>query len=99
MVAGANTYGDAATRASRGRRMLMAIQRGFCVMNCWSPVNLMTAIVSTAVPAAPSAIRSPANTVRSVDSRLRLPATAREPAPGLRDPGPSRERDDGSGSS
>jgi hypothetical protein len=33
--------------------MLMAIYRGFCVMNCWSPLNLMTAVVSTAVPAAP----------------------------------------------
>jgi hypothetical protein len=53
MVGGANTHGDAQTRAARGRRMLMAIQRGFCVMNCWSPLNLMTAIVSTAVPAAP----------------------------------------------
>ena len=31
----------------------MAIYRGFCVMNCWSPLNIMTAVVSTAVPAAP----------------------------------------------
>lgn len=53
MVGAANTHGDAQSRAARGRRMLMAIQRGFCVMNCWSPLNLMTAIVSTAVPAAP----------------------------------------------
>ncbi len=36
-----------------GRRMMMAIYRGFCVMNCWSPLNLMTAVVTTAVPAAP----------------------------------------------
>jgi len=53
MAVGANTYGGAEARASRSRRMLVAIQRGFCVMNCWSPLNLMTAIVSTAVPAAP----------------------------------------------
>ena len=33
--------------------MLMAIYRGFCVMNCWSPLNIMTAVVSTAVPGAP----------------------------------------------
>jgi hypothetical protein len=40
-------------RVIRGRRMLMAIYRGFCVMNCWSPLNIMTAVVSTAVPGAP----------------------------------------------
>jgi hypothetical protein len=43
----------APARALRARRMLMAIYRGFCVMNCWSPLNIMTAVVSTAVPAAP----------------------------------------------
>ena len=53
MVAAANTAGGQEARAARRRRMLMAIQRGFCVMNCWSPLNLMTAIVSTAVPLAP----------------------------------------------
>jgi hypothetical protein len=45
--------GSEAIRALRTRRMLMAIYRGFAVMNCWSPLNLMTAVVSTAVPAAP----------------------------------------------
>ena len=54
MVMRANTAagGSEATRTLRARRMLMAIYRGFCVMNCWSPLNLMTAVVSTAVPAA-----------------------------------------------
>ena len=57
MVARANTLeaagGVAEVQALRGRRMLMAIYRGFCVMNCWSPLNIMTAVVSTAVPDAP----------------------------------------------
>jgi hypothetical protein len=56
MVARANDADDTITpaaRAVRGRRMLMAIYRGFCVMNCWSPLNIMTAVVSTAVPTAP----------------------------------------------
>ena len=56
MVARANdadTATAAPARALRSRRMLMAIYRGFCVMNCWSPLNIMTAVVSTAVPAAP----------------------------------------------
>jgi hypothetical protein len=57
MVMRANTLqaagGSPEVQQLRGRRMLMAIYRGFCVMNCWSPLNLMTAIVSTAVPAAP----------------------------------------------
>jgi hypothetical protein len=57
MVMRANTIaaagGSEATRKLRTRRMLMAIYRGFAVMNCWSPLNLMTAVVSTAVPAAP----------------------------------------------
>jgi hypothetical protein len=43
----------APARTLRARRMLMAIFRGFSVMNCWSPLNIMTAVVSTAVPAAP----------------------------------------------
>ena len=37
----------------------MAIYRGFCVMNCWSPLNLMTAVVSTAVPEAPMRLLMP----------------------------------------
>ena len=53
MVSRANRAGSAEQRAIRARRMLMAINRGFCVMNCWSPLNIMTAVVSTAVPAAP----------------------------------------------
>jgi hypothetical protein len=53
MVGRANRAGPAVDRAARARRMLMAINRGFCVMNCWSPLNIMTAVVSTAVPAAP----------------------------------------------
>jgi hypothetical protein len=64
MVMRANTLeaagGSADVRAIRSRRMLMAIYRGFCVMNCWSPLNLMTAVVSTAVPAAPMRILLPA---------------------------------------
>lgn len=57
MVTRANTLeaagGSPEVRTLRARRMLMAIYRGFCVMNCWNPINLMTAVVSTAVPAAP----------------------------------------------
>jgi len=34
------------------RRMLLGAYRGFAAMNCWSPLNIMTAVVSTAVPAA-----------------------------------------------
>ena len=56
MVVRANTLqaagGIPAVRALRARRMLMAVYRGFATMNCWSPLNLMTAVVSTAVPAA-----------------------------------------------
>lgn len=63
MVMRANTLlaagGSEATRALRTRRMLMAIYRGFAVMNCWSPLNLMTAVVSTAVPAAPMRLLLP----------------------------------------
>jgi hypothetical protein len=43
----------------RARRMLLAIYRGFAVMNCWSPLNIMTAVVSTAVPAAPMRLLLP----------------------------------------
>jgi len=62
MVARANdadTFTPAPARALRARRMLMAIYRGFCVMNCWSPLNIMTAVVSTAVPAAPMPLLLP----------------------------------------
>ncbi len=58
MVMRANTLaaaGTEAVRSLRARRMLMAIYRGFAVMNCWSPLNIMTAVVSTAVPGAPMA--------------------------------------------
>jgi hypothetical protein len=62
MVARANdadTATAAPARALRARRMLMAIYRGFCVMNCWSPLNIMSAVVSTAVPAAPMPLLLP----------------------------------------
>lgn len=63
MVMRANTLasagGSADIRAIRTRRMLMAIYRGFSVMNCWSPINIMTAVVSTAVPAAPMRLLLP----------------------------------------
>jgi hypothetical protein len=62
MVARANdadTTTAAPARALRARRMLMAIYRGFCVMNCWSPLNIMTAVVSTAVPSAPMRLLLP----------------------------------------
>lgn len=66
MVGRANRAGSATERAERGRRMLMAINRGFCVMNCWSPLNIMTAVVSTAVPAAPMRVLLPLAFVASV---------------------------------
>lgn len=70
MVMRANTLqaagGSEAVRALRTRRMLMAIYRGFAVMNCWSPLNLMTAVVSTAVPAAPMRMLLPIAFVVSV---------------------------------
>ncbi len=63
MVMRANTLesagGSADIQAIRTRRMLLAIYRGFCVMNCWSPINIMTAVVSTAVPAAPMRLLLP----------------------------------------
>jgi hypothetical protein len=63
MVMRANTLeaagGSADIRTIRTRRMLLAIYRGFCVMNCWSPINIMTAVVSTAVPAAPMRLLLP----------------------------------------
>ena len=70
MVMRANTLeaagGSPGVRALRTRRMLMAIYRGFCVMNCWNPINLMTAVVSTAVPAAPMRMLLPVAFVVSV---------------------------------
>lgn len=57
MVGRANAAGPG--HAERGRRMLLAIQRGFCVMNCWNPLNLMTVVVSTAVPSAPMRLLLP----------------------------------------
>ena len=39
-----------ATGRARGR-MMLAAYRGFATMNCWSPLNIMTAVVSAAVPA------------------------------------------------
>lgn len=66
MVGRANRGGSVEDRAQRGRRMLMAINRGFCVMNCWSPLNIMTAVVSTAVPAAPMGLLLPVAFVASL---------------------------------
>jgi hypothetical protein len=70
MVMRANTLeaagGSADIRAIRTRRMLLAIYRGFCVMNCWNPINIMTAVVSTAVPAAPMRLLLPIAFVVSV---------------------------------
>ena len=70
MVMRANTLqaagGSEAIQALRTRRMLMAIYRGFAVMNCWSPLNLMTAVVSTAVPAAPMRMLLPIAFVVSI---------------------------------
>jgi hypothetical protein len=70
MVMRANTLraagGSEAIRTLRSRRMLMAIYRGFSVMNCWSPLNLMTAVVSTAVPAAPMRTLLPIAFVASI---------------------------------
>ena len=34
------------------RRLLMAAYRGFATMNCWSPLNIMTVVVTAAVPTA-----------------------------------------------
>jgi hypothetical protein len=70
MVMRANTLqaagGSEAIRTLRTRRMLMAIYRGFSVMNCWSPLNLMTAVVSTAIPSAPMRLLLPIAFVVSV---------------------------------
>ena len=57
MLAKADPAGEG---TERRRRMVMAVQRGFCVMNCWNPLNLMTVVVSGAVPAAPMRALIPA---------------------------------------
>ncbi len=88
MVARAN--GSATGSAQRGRRMLLAIQRGFCVMNCWNPLNLMTVVVSTAFPMAPMHALVPLGFVLSLaimavgwlEDRLRHQALAPDPAGG-----------------
>jgi hypothetical protein len=48
--------------AARGtvRRLLMGAYRGFATMNCWSPLNIMTVVVSAAVPAADLRLVMPA---------------------------------------
>lgn len=51
MVMRANATGPGT--AARAKRMLLAIYRGFVTMNCWAPLNLMSVVISTAVPAAP----------------------------------------------
>lgn len=87
MVMRANTLaaaGTEAVRKLRARRMLMATYRGFAVMNCWSPLNIMTAVVATAVPAAPMARLLPIAFIVSVgmcalgwlDDRLANPPAA-----------------------
>jgi hypothetical protein len=45
--------------APRARRMMLAINRGFCTVNAWNPLNVMTAVVTTAVPAAPMRVLMP----------------------------------------
>lgn len=41
------------------RAMVLAAFRGFAVMNCWSPLNIMTVVVAAAVPAAPMRLLLP----------------------------------------
>ena len=66
MVGRANRTGGEGERSVRSRRMMMAINRGFAGMNCWSPLNIMTAVVSTAVPAAPMRVLLPLAFIASV---------------------------------
>ncbi len=54
MVARANVQGEVALR-----RMMLAIYRGFTIMNCWAPLNLMTVVVAAAVPGARMAFLLP----------------------------------------
>ncbi len=51
--------GPTAERAVSARRMMLAVYRGFCTMNAWNPLNVMTAVVTTAVPAAPMRLLMP----------------------------------------
>ena len=93
MVVRANTLASAGGSEQvwrlRSRRMLMAIYRGFAVMNCWSPLNLMTAVVSTAVPGTPMRLLLPIAFVVSagmcaigwLDDRLHTPPRAGAPPP------------------
>ena len=48
-----------AQNAVRLRRMMLAIYRGFLLMNCWAPLNLMTVVVGTALPGAPMRLLLP----------------------------------------
>ena len=57
MVSRARAEGPAGTL--RARRMMLAINRGFCTVNAWNPLNVMTAVVTTAVPAAPMRVLMP----------------------------------------
>lgn len=43
---------DAAVRAQRTRRMMIAIQRGFAATLCWSPLGFSMVITATIVPGA-----------------------------------------------
>lgn len=56
MVTRANTLaaagGSSEVQRIRLKRMMLAVYRGFAAMNCWSPLNIMTAVVSSAVPGA-----------------------------------------------
>ena len=82
--------GRGADQAERGKRMLLAIQRGFCVMNCWNPLNLMTVVVATAVPTASLHLLLPLAFATSIgimaigwlEDRLMHPTPPPEPAPG-----------------
>ncbi|SJZ70199.1 hypothetical protein [Consotaella salsifontis] len=52
---------NAEVRAIRNRRMLLAIQRGFCTSLCWSPLAFSMAISTSVVPGASwSATAAPA---------------------------------------
>ncbi len=87
-VENANARGT--EQAERGKRMLLAIQRGFCVMNCWNPLNLMTVVVATAVPTASLHLLLPLAFATSLgimavgwlEDRLMHPTPPPEPAPG-----------------
>lgn len=43
---------EGAGQTLRRRVMMLAAYRGFAVMNCWSPLNIMTVVVAAAVPQA-----------------------------------------------